>query len=42
MKNRQTAATYHVNVDQSKVTSGDEFSNIGSGASIANRSEIKH
>ncbi|MEM8517588.1 DUF6232 family protein [Janthinobacterium sp. CAN_S7] len=42
MENRQTAATYHVNVDQSKVTFGDEFSNIGSGASIANRSEIKH
>ncbi len=42
MENRQTTATYHINVDQSKITFGDEFSNIGSGANIANRSEIKH
>ncbi|WP_426054494.1 DUF6232 family protein [Janthinobacterium sp. PSPC2-1] len=42
MENRTTAATYHINVDQSKVTFGDEFSNIGSGANINNRSEIKH
>lgn len=42
MENRATAATYHVNVDQSKVTFGDEFSNIGSGTNISNRSEIKH
>jgi hypothetical protein len=41
MENRHTAATYHINVDQSKVTFGDEYSNIGAGAAIINRSSIE-
>jgi Family of unknown function (DUF6232) len=40
MENRNTPVSYHVNVDQSKITLGDEFANIGEGATVINRSAV--
>lgn len=41
MENRHTPIKYTVNIDQSKITLGDEFSNIGDSATIINRSHTK-
>lgn len=40
MEHRDTPVAYHVNVDQSKITLGDEFSNIAEGVNIINRSKV--